>query len=323
MLAPAFGCGSGEPRPVDRPGEHAVHDDDDLHAAAAGHEDEEHRHRGEHDEAVVRLSPAVLDEFGIVIGEAGPGRIEQSVHLPGEVHPNGDRLAHIVPRFQGIVTEVRRHIGDRVSTGDVLAVIESDESLAPYPMKTLIDGTVIAKHVTQGEAVTREHEAFVIADLRTVWVDLSVYQRDLSRVRVGQPVRIARGEGAEEAEGAVTYVTPIVDAHTRTATARVELSNPDGAWRPGMFVIGRVIVDAETAAVAVPRTAVETLDGKSIVFVDTGEGLTARPVRIGRTGPDRVEILSGLDPGERYVRRGGFTVKAELSKGAFGDGHAH
>jgi cobalt-zinc-cadmium efflux system membrane fusion protein len=303
MLPVGAGCGDTE---------HAAHDDA-AHDDAGDH----------HPDAVVRLSAAVLDEFGIEIADAGPGRIERSVHLPGEVHPNGDRLAHIVPRFAGIVTEVRKHIGDRVGKGDVLAVVESDESLAPYELKTLIDGTVIAKHVTQGEAVSRDHEAFVIADLQTVWVDLSVYQRDLARVRVGQAVHISPGEGREGAKGTISYVTPVVDVRSRTATARVVLPNPEGLWRPGMFVVGQVVVDAVEVAVAVPRTALETLDEKTVVFVESGDGLRARPVRLGRAGTTQVEVLSGLEPGERYVRRGGFTLKAELSKGVFGDGHAH
>ena len=65
------------------------------------------------------------------------------------------------------------------------------------------------------------------------------------------------------------------------------------------------------------------MDDKTVVFVETDEGFAAKPVRLGQTGTTYVEILSGLEPGQRYVTRGGFTLKAELSKGAFGEGHAH
>jgi membrane fusion protein, heavy metal efflux system len=297
--------------------EHSGTDQEDVehHGTSAKHSSEEER--------VVRLDADVQKEFGVEVAVAGPGPIRRTVHLPGEVLANGDRLAHIVPRFDGVVTEVHGRIGDRVRKGDVLAIIESSESLAPFELQTLIDGVIIQKHITQGEAVTRDHETFVIADLQTVWVDLSVYQRDLSRVRIGQTVRIVTGEGGPEAEGTISYVTPVVDENTRTATARIVLRNSSGTWRPGMFVIGQVMVDEQKVSLVVPRTALQTIDDASVVFVATDKGFVPRPVTLGRLGETEVELLSGLDPGERYVTRGGFTLKAELAKSSFESGHAH
>ena len=128
---------------------------------------------------LVRLSPEQLAAAGIEIAAAGPGAVDIGTELVGEVHPNGDRLAHITPRFPGIVRDVLKNAGDPVRAGDVLAVIESSDSLAPYSMKTAIDGVVIAKDLTRGEAVERTKQAFVVADLASVWVDLAVYQKDL------------------------------------------------------------------------------------------------------------------------------------------------
>ncbi len=276
----------------------------------------------QYEEMVVHVSEQELREFGIEERTAGPGKIYIYVSFPGEIRANADRLAHIVPRYAGIVTEVGKRIGDLVSTGDVLAVIESD-SLASYELKTLIDGTVIAKHITQGEAVSRQNETFVIADLSTVWVDLSIYQRDVARVRVGQPVTISPGHGLPEASATISYVAPVVNQETRTATARLVLPNPEGIWRLGMFVTGRVLVEETQVSVAVPRTALQTMHEETVLFIKIEDGFRAEPVTLGRSGETHVEILSGLRAGERYVARGGFTLKAELSKGAFGDGHTH
>ncbi|MFQ5426944.1 MAG: efflux RND transporter periplasmic adaptor subunit, partial [Gaiellales bacterium] len=262
-------------------------------------------------------------EFGIVVVAAGPGTIERFVSLPGEVRPNADRLAHIVPRYSGIVTDVRAHIGDTVKEHQVLALIESDESLAPYELRTLIPGTIIAKHITLGEAVSRDVDTYVIADLGTVWVDLTVYQRDVARVRVGQQVLITSGHGLPTVSGTIGYVTPVVDETTRTATARVVLPNRDGAWRPGMFITARVLIGEDRVAVAVPRAAIHTFEDRTVVFLETPGGFTPEPVRLGRAGETHVEVLSGLEPGERYVSQGGFTLKAELGKAAFGEGHGH
>jgi cobalt-zinc-cadmium efflux system membrane fusion protein len=90
-----------------------------------------------------------------------------------------------------------------------------------------------------------------------------------------------------------------------------------------MFVTGRVLVESTEVPVAVPPTALHTINEETVVFVQTDEGFKPQPVELGRAGETHVEILSGLSPGEPYVSRGGFTLKAELGKEAFGDGHAH
>lgn len=310
LLVAALACG---PTPVPPEGveEHAGAN------AAQGHAGEE-----AHAEGIAKLDPATLEEFEVEIAVAGPGEIEKSISLPAEVRPNEDRLAHIAPRFPGIARDVRARIGDAVKAGQVLAVIES-EALAPFDLKTQIEGVVIAKHITRGEPVSREQAAFVVADLRDVWVDISVYQKDLPLLRVGQPVVVSAGHELEEARGEISYVAPVVDEATRTATARVVLSNPDGIWRPGLFVTARVEVAREEVPLAVPKSALQVLDDRTVVFVEDEDGFEPRPVELGRRGDRHVEILSGLSPGQRYVAAGGFTLKAELQRGEFAGGHAH
>lgn len=283
----------------------------------AGHDHEEGRAE------VVRLEAAELREFGVVVATAGPATIRRTLDLPGEIRANDDALAHLVPRFSGIATDVRAQTGDRVAAGQVLAVIESDESLAPYEMRTLMAGTVIDKHITLGEAVSREHAVFVVADLGSVWADITVYQRDLPHVAAGQSVAISGGHGLPQASGRISYVSPVVDETTRAALARVVLPNRDGVWRPGMFVTARIAIDQFEAPVAVPRTALQTHEGRDVVFVQTEAGFVPRPVAVGRSDEERLEIVAGLAVGERYVSQGGFTLKAELGKGSFGGGHAH
>jgi cobalt-zinc-cadmium efflux system membrane fusion protein len=273
---------------------------------------------GEEREEVVRLTDAELEEFGIEVALAGPGVVEAFISLPAEVRPNADRLAHIVPRYPGVVTEVRAHIGDRVAEGQVLAILEGDDSLAPFELKTLISGTVIAKSIALGEAID-DRDAFVIADLSTVWVDITVFQHDLEDVHVNQRVELATSSGRKHAQGTINYVTPVVDEATRTGTARVVLSNPHGSWRPGAFVAAKVLIESTDVPIAVPLTALLTIGESQVVFVETDEGLQPVPVVVGREGISSVEIVSGLTAGQRFVSEGGFTLKAELGKEAFGD----
>jgi cobalt-zinc-cadmium efflux system membrane fusion protein len=174
--------------------------------------------------------------------------------------------------------------------------------------------------VVPGESVGPDSPAFIVADLSTVWVEVHVYQRALPALRVGQPVRVVSAAGAVEAEGRVSYIAPIVDQATRTATARVELPNPDGAWRPGLFVTVTVLNPLE-AAVVVGRDAVHRFEDGSVVFVAEGDRFAPRTVTVGRRGRTRVEIVAGLAPGDRFAEAGSFLVKAELGKGAGGHDH--
>jgi cobalt-zinc-cadmium efflux system membrane fusion protein len=199
---------------------------------------------------------------------------------------------------------------------------EPEERLAWYELRAPFAGQVIEQHVTRGELLTEETDAYVVADLATVWVDLSVYPKDVGRVRPGLPAIVAAGDGLA-AEGTIAYVAPTVDPETRAGLARVNLPNPKGAWKPEMFVNGEVLVEEVAVAVLVPRTALLTVDGRTVVFVREGDGFAARPVTVGRGNELRAELTAGLRPGEAYAAEGGFALKAHLAKGSFGDGHDH
>ncbi|MGB2985975.1 MAG: efflux RND transporter periplasmic adaptor subunit [Phycisphaerae bacterium] len=194
----------------------------------------------------------------------------------------------------------------------VAALREAEEKLAWYPLRAPFDGMVIDKHLTLGEKHGDDSNAFTIADLSSVWVDIRVYQQDIAVVREGQWVRIATGDSTAEARGVISYVAPIVDARTRTALARVVLPNPDGSWRPGLFVTAEVSAGEDSASILIPKTAVQRLDEESVVFLDTEEGLRATPIQLGRGHETHIEVLSGLSAGQRYVTEGAFELKAKL-----------
>ncbi len=200
---------------------------------------------------------------------------------------------------------------------------EADADLTEHVMRAPLSGTVVARHLTRGESVPTDREAFVIADVSTVWVDISVYAHDLERVETGQTVTIV-SEGGLETEGEIAFVTPNVSEETRTATARVFLVNAPTRLRPGMFVTARIAVLEEPAKVRVPATALQTLEGRDVVFVKDPEGqLKPRPVTLGKRNSDYVEVLGGLTPGDTVVIAGAFVVKSQLAKSGFDDGHNH
>jgi len=298
----------GPEKETQHAGEHE-HD----HDGEAEHDSHEHHH-DEKSLGHVSIPEDALAANRVVLARAGEGVVRTEIELPGEVILNADRVAHIVPRFPGIVLKVNKVLGDRVRAGDVLAVIQSNVSAAPYDVTALVDGMVVEKHVTLGEYVRDDADIFVVADLATVWINISVYARFLPQVKTGQKVRITAAGLDETTNGVIDYVGPIVGESTRTGVARVVLPNPKGTWQPGLFVSAHIAVLEARASVAVPDEAIQTIDGTDVVFVREGEHFTARPITIGRRGSDLVEVIAGLEPGEEYAARGSFIFKAEFGK---------
>ena len=200
---------------------------------------------------------------------------------------------------------------------------QSSATFAQYAITAPFDGTIIERHISLGEVLQDDAAAFVVADLSTVWVDLRVYPKDLPFVRVGQMAVISAGESLPHVERPIAYVGPVIGEQTRTALARVILPNPDGSWRPGLFVNASVDVDNREVSFLVPKTALQTIEDQPAIFIETPEGFAPQPVRLGRKNGTYIEVISGLKPGQRYVTRGAFTLKAQLAKDSFGDGHSH
>lgn len=191
---------------------------------------------------------------------------------------------------------------------------------ATLSLRAPIDGVVIEKHAALGEVLKDDSRVFVVADLSTVWVDLAVYAKDLARVDVGQRVRVFSDGIDAPAEGTIAFLGATASVADRTANARVVLTDPGPRWRPGLFVTAEVAVAEEDAALVVEDDAVQTVEGQPSVFVLEGDAFEARAVKLGKAGVREdgvrvVAVLSGLEPGARYVRKNAFVLKAELGKG--------
>jgi cobalt-zinc-cadmium efflux system membrane fusion protein len=122
----------------------------------------------------------------------------------------------------------------------------SAAGLNRFEIRAPFDGTVVEKHLTLGEAVKEDASIFTISDLRTVWAEFNVAPKDLATVRVGQRVMVSSTAFESRVEGTVSYVGALLGEQTRTARARVTLTNPEGAWRPGLFVTVSVFARART-----------------------------------------------------------------------------
>jgi cobalt-zinc-cadmium efflux system membrane fusion protein len=190
-----------------------------------------------------------------------------------------------------------------------------------YELRAPFDGVVVEKHLTPGEVVDEATAAFTLSDLSRVWVTFGVSPKDLNKVQVGKAVTVSAPELNAEVTGSVAYVGSLLGEQTRTATVRVTLENPQGSWRPGLFVTALVATDSREARVAVPETAIQTVEDKPTVFVRTDDGFEARAVELGSRAAGHVEITQGLEPGAQVASAGSFVLKSELGKASAEHSH--
>ena len=190
-----------------------------------------------------------------------------------------------------------------------------------FELRAPFAGTVVEKHLSLGEAVKEDASIFTISDLSTVWAEFAVAPQDLGAVRVGQRVIVSSTAFASSSEGTISYVGSLLGEQTRTAKARVTLSNPNAAWRPGLFVTVAVLREDQEVPLAVSAQAVQTVEDKPSVFVVVPGGFATRAVKVGRSDGKTVEILDGLKPGEKYAATNSFVLKSELGKDSAAHGH--
>lgn len=358
-------------------------------------------------EGRVSLTPQQVKEAEVEIATAGPATLKTTLELPGQIAVNSNRLAHVVPRLSGVVSNVLCNLGDSVKLGQTLASIESrefaestsdyieavhkhefaqltfvrtedlwkqkitpdldyykarhtleeseinkqvtaqkllslglssvdldvlakepegeivpykvrsplpNEAITRYHIKAPLDGQIIGKHVTLGEAVKADADAYLIADLSSVWVEIMVYANDVPSVKVGQTVKVRSKSLTAEADGRIAYVSPIIDQATRSAKAIVDLSNPEGLWRPGFFVSVTITLNEQTVPLAVAAEAIQSLRDWSVVFTNAGDVFEAQPLELGKRDDHWVEVLGGIEPGTRYARTNSFLLKADVGK---------
>lgn len=195
-------------------------------------------------------------------------------------------------------------------------------SLGRLEVRSPIAGRVIGREAVRGELLAAEKEVFSVADLSSVWVELPVYAADLSLVREGQPVSLT-GQGGRAADGRVVSAGATLDPQTGAARVVAALDNSDGEWRPGDFGSGTIQAGGEMADIAVPASALQVLNGETVVFVRNDEGFEPRVVEVGRRNSRFTEIIFGLFAGEQVATGNTFLLKAEASRGEAAHSHAH
>ena len=272
------------------------------------------RHRWEYDsfEGRTRIEAEMAVALGIGTMAAGSAVIEETVTLYGTIVPATDLVREVSARFDGVLESVPVMPGERVSEGQTLATVESNESLRSYEIGAPIAGVVTERSANAGEQ-TAGRRLFTIVDTSTVWADLAVFPGDRGRVRVGADLTVTPATGGTGVDGTISYID-VLAASNQAVTARAVLDNSDGTLAPGTYVSAEVQVGEHVVPLAVRRSALQSFRDFTVVYAKFGDEYEVRMLELGRQAGDWAEVLGGLEPGTIYVTENSYLIKADVEK---------
>ena len=255
---------------------------------------------------------------GVVVENAGPVVIRETIQVMGNVAVDDNRRAQVKARFPGIVRSVQVQQGDRVKRGQTLVTVEGNDSMRTYAVTAPFDGIVLQRPTNVG-VVADTNTLVEIANMSDVWVDLRAIGPDAEKITPGQQVKVSSATGGTSAEGTIETLLPL--ASGQTVVARVTLPNAEGRWRPGMAVSAEVTVASREVPLAVKESGLQRFRDFTVVFAQVGETYEVRMLELGARDGEFVEVLGGLKPNTPYVSEQSFLIKADVDKS--GASHDH
>lgn len=268
-------------------------------------------------EGRVTMAEDVATASGLTTAIAGEGVLQERIKLYGTIVADPLRVSHIQARYPGLIRRVKPTIGARVKAGDVLATVESNESLREYPLLAPIDGVVVERHANPGE-FTADRVLFTLLDERVLELHLQAFPSDASKIKTGQTITFS-ADGVQ-ATTRTEYITP---RHGETPTLEVHapVDNNAGTWVPNQAVEGWIDITQTQVSLLVDNRALQSFRDWQVVFIQIGNTYEIRPLELGRSDGQFTEVLSGLKVGDRYVVENSFLLKADLEKS--GASHDH
>lgn len=260
------------------------------------------------------IAAATAEQAGIRVAPVAAGTIADEHEVQGLLTPVDGRVAQVTARFPGPIRSLRANVGDRVRAGQVMASIESNLSLTTYTVSAPISGVVLARQAQLGGVAGEGAALFEIGDLSTLWVDLHIFGSDTQHITAGVPVTVTRMTDGVSQSAILERVLPGTATASQSTVARATIRNDDGLWRPGAAVKARIAVASTPAAQVVPLSALQTMDGREVVFVRKGDVYTAMPVSLGARDASNAEVLSGVSVGDEVVVEQSYVIKADIGK---------
>ena len=268
-------------------------------------------------EARVKLVEQVAERARSLVAAQALAQKELELHIAEQREAQAELDAHAAT-MNAVAGKLKRFgmSQDRLTS---LSAETSNISSVKAPQS----GVILEFQIAPGEVLAADQEVMTIANLKRVWVIASVYERDLGRVKTGQTAEISFVSFPDKTiSGRITQVGQRLDPETRTAKVRVEVENPSQRLRLEMFGTVRLPTQNPRIVPAIPETALQQVDGKNSVFVQTtAHEFQRREVDLGHKADGWVEVVNGLKPGERVVTQGSFYLKSTLLKETLKEEH--
>lgn len=343
----------------------------------------------EHGEGFVEMTPERMEASGIRMEQASEGSIGAEVIVQATVAAPPEGQALVTARADGAVIRINKRLGDPVSAGETIALLESREAAGfvadrnaaaaraqaaraaaareqrlfsaritarqdleaanaaraqaeaelqrtqaavqtagvtgngrYLTVRSPISGRITGVDTQLGAYVAAGAELFNVADPRRVQVDAAVPAADAQRIRPGDPAVIELPDGST-VNAVVRSTTPSLDPQSRTATVVLQPSGTPAGLTQGQAVRARITPrgSATGGAIVLPEDAVQQVEGRDVVFVQSGDGFQATPVTVGSRSAGRVQIVDGLTAGQVVVTVGAFALKSQLGAGDAAHGH--
>lgn len=271
-------------------------------------------------EGRVKIDEKIAEKSGIRTEKVHSATIHHTIPLTGKIVVNPKAITNVTARFAGIIKSIHKEFGESVKAGDVLATVQSNDSLQIYSVIAPISGFITNKNANIGEFAGTT-PLFTITNLSNLWGEFHVFHRDLDKIKVGQSIAIEDIEGTKHSVGKINSILPITESENQTVIARVIINNTDGHWYAGMTVHGDVTVLKKQVPKAVKINGLQKFRDFTVVFAKINNIYEVRMLDLGIQDSNYAEVLDGISLGTDYVTDNSFLIRADIEKSSASHDH--
>jgi len=295
------------------------HKDEPKSAHTDEHKDNDSdEHGDEHgEEGHIEISADMMKTVDITIQEASAGEIKQRLTLYGSLTTDPSAVSQVSARFPGLITKLSVNVGDKVKQGQVIAEVESNNSLTRYNILAPISGVISKRMANQGE-VANEQVLLTIKNYQNLWLELQVFPSQQNKVAIDQSVTVSLEQ--KQTNSVIKQLLP-TNGETPFIIARVPLDNSQDIWSVGSLLSGSVVVNQQTVPLVIDNRAIQVMEGKKVIFIKNEHGFEVREVNLALSDGQFSQVAAGLAQGEVYAVQNSYLLKAELEKSSAAHHH--
>ncbi|MGE0269388.1 MAG: efflux RND transporter periplasmic adaptor subunit [Candidatus Omnitrophota bacterium] len=295
------------------------HEGDDDHADEHGDHDEHG-----HEEGLIELSEESEKLAGIETIEVKSSGFSAKVPVSGRIAQDVEDVKYVFAPGSAAVDECHAVLSEFIEQGAVLCTVTLNDHHETIKVRAPVSGTVISEFVKKGEHVDETTALYAIADLTQLWANFDVYEKDIAAIKLGQKINVyPLAYPGKTLKGKIVFVSHRVDETTFTVKIRARVSNKKNLLKLGMSVRGDILVDSEKDGITIPSESIQTVEGRSVVFVRAKGGFEAKEVKVQSRSKENASIQAGLMSGDEVVVKGSFSLKSKMLESEMGHDHSH